>query len=64
MVRKFVYDGREFPDQDPSMSIDEVRMSLAGLGLPELSNAKATTVEEGDDEVTTFTRNTGTKGTL
>jgi hypothetical protein len=37
-IRKFIYDGKEIPDPDPGMSVDEVRQSLAEY-FPELYNA-------------------------
>lgn len=68
MARVFVYDGREFPDPDPSMSVDDVRASMASF-YPELSNAETTererdsTTEPGQKEtVHEFRRRVGTKG--
>ena len=29
MARVFVYDGREFPDPDPGMSVDQVKATLS-----------------------------------
>ncbi len=39
--RIFVYEGREYPDPDPKMSIDEVRKTLTDF-FPELANAENT----------------------
>jgi PRTRC genetic system protein C len=38
-IRLFVYDGREFPDPDPKMTVDEVRQHMTTY-FPELSNAE------------------------
>lgn len=61
MARKFIYDGKEIPDPDPSMSIDEVRQSLAEY-FPELYNAESTEGKDGEDTVITFKKRVGTKG--
>lgn len=61
MARVFVYDGREFPDPDPGMSVDEVRQSMVNF-FPELSNAETKTSKQGEDEVHTFQKRVGTKG--
>lgn len=37
--RVFIVEGREFPDPDPNMSVDEVRQQMANF-FPELSNAE------------------------
>lgn len=60
-VRRFVYDGREFPDPDPALSVDEVRQQLAEF-FSELTNADHRTEAKGDAEVITFSRRIGTKG--
>ena len=59
--RRFVYDGREFPDPDPALSIDEVRQQLAEF-FGELTNADHRSEVRGDAEVITFSRRIGTKG--
>ena len=61
MPRKFIYDGREFPDPDPKLSVDEVRQTLAHL-LPELSNAETRTSKRGNDDVYEFKKRVGVKG--
>ena len=61
MVRKFIYDGREFPDPDPNMTVDQVRKSMADF-FGELANATVQEAKEGDDTVYTFQRRTGVKG--
>jgi len=61
MARIFVYDGREFPDPDPKLSVDEVRQSMANF-FPELSNAETKESRRGEDTVIEFKRRVGTKG--
>lgn len=62
MPRIFIYDGREFPDPDPSLSVEEVRKQLSDF-FPELTNAETREERRGDDEVRyTFARRIGTKG--
>lgn len=63
MGRVFVYDGREFPDPDPSMSNDEVRQQMANF-FPELSNAETKTNQRGGDTIIEFKRRVGTKGSF
>lgn len=60
-MRKFVYDGREFPDSDPDLTPDQVRQSLTAF-FPELANAEIQERKEGDDDVFEFRRRVGTKG--
>jgi len=68
MSRVFVYDGREFPDTDPSLTADEVRQSMSSF-FPELSNAEIKESERDSetapgekDAVFEFQRRVGTKG--
>ena len=75
MPRVFVYDGREFPDIDPKMTIDEVRQHYAGF-FPELSNAdtketkrkvpeatiNGVIIPAHDDDIIDFKKRVGTKG--
>jgi len=62
MPRVFVYDGREFPDPDPGLSVEDVRKQLSDF-FPELTNAETREERRGDDEVRyTFARRMGTKG--
>ena len=61
MGRKFIYDGREFRDPDPNLSVDEVRQYMTDF-FPELSNAEVKERKEGDDTIHEFTRRVGTKG--
>ncbi|MGD9894806.1 MAG: PRTRC system protein C [Dehalococcoidia bacterium] len=61
MARLFVYDGREFPDPDPTLSVENVRRQLAEF-FPELANADARQETRGEDTVITFAKRIGTKG--
>ena len=61
MTRVFVYDGREFPDPDPKMSVEEVRQSMTNF-FPELANAESSQGKRGDDDIIEFKRRVGTKG--
>ena len=61
MARIFVYDGREFEDPDPEMTVDQVKESLANF-YGELTNATHTESARGDDTVYTFNKRVGTKG--
>jgi PRTRC genetic system protein C len=61
MARIFVADEREFPDPDPSLSVEEVRRSLADF-LPELANAEVRETTRGEDTIYDFQRRVGTKG--
>lgn len=60
-MRVFVYDGREFPDLDPNMSVDEVRQSMSHF-YPELANAESKQSKRGEDDIIEFKRRVGTKG--
>jgi len=60
-VRIFVYDGREHPDPDPSLSVDQVKETMAGF-FPEVATAETRTTQRGEDQVTEFVRRVGTKG--
>lgn len=61
MARVFVYDGREFPDPDAKLSVEDVRKQL-GEFFPELANADTREEKRGDDTIYTFTKRIGTKG--
>ena len=61
MARVFIYDGKELPDSDPNMSVDEVRQSLTQF-FPELANAETKETKRGDDQLFTFAKRVGTKG--
>ena len=60
--RAFIYDGREFPDPDPRLSVEEVRKQFAEF-LPELTNADTREEKRADGTVVyTFSKRIGTKG--
>jgi len=61
VARVFVYDGREFPDPDPNMSVEEVRQSMTSF-FPELANADVKQSKRGDDDIIEFQKRVGTKG--
>ena len=61
MVRIFIVDEREFPDPDPSLTIEQVRDSLADF-YPDLANATHTQTQRGEDQVIDFRRQVGVKG--
>lgn len=61
MARVFVYDGREFPDPDPSLEVDEVKRMMADF-FPELQNAVVKQAQRGEDTLYEFMRRVGTKG--
>lgn len=61
MARIFVYEGKEYPDPDSSMSTNDVRESWVNY-FPELSNAETKETKRGEDTLITFTKRAGTKG--
>ena len=61
MARVFSYDGREFPDPDPTLSVERVRQQFSDF-FPELTNAETREEKRGDDTIYTFTKRIGTKG--
>lgn len=61
MARTFIYDGRQFPDPDAKLPVEEVRKQLAEF-FPELANAETREEQREGDTVYTFTRRIGTKG--
>ena len=61
MARIFIYDGREFPDPDPHLTVEEVRRQLAEF-FPELVNAETQETQRGEDALFTFAKRIGTKG--
>lgn len=63
MARLFVYDGRQFPDPNPDISVDEVRRQLS-VFFPELTNADVREERRGEDTLYTFSKRIGTKGRL
>lgn len=61
MPREFVYDGRQFPDPDPEMSVDDVRKMWADF-LPELATAETIQNKVGEVDVIEFKKRVGVKG--
>lgn len=61
MARIFVYDGREFPDPDPKMTVEQVRQNMTNF-FPELANAETTSTKRDHDDIIIFRRRVGTKG--
>ena len=60
-TRVFVYDGREFPDPDPSLSTEEVKQKMTDF-FPELTNAEVREHKRDEDTLYELVRRTGTKG--
>lgn len=61
MGRVFVYEGREFPDPDANMTVEEVKAMMSGF-FPELANAEVKQGKRGDDELYEFVKKVGVKG--
>ena len=61
MARIFVYDGREFPDPDPSLTPDQVRQRMSDF-FPELANADVREHTRDADTLYELVRKVGTKG--
>ncbi len=61
MARKFVYDNREYPDPDPSLTVDQVKASMSSF-FPELASATVRERQQGQDTVYEFKKRVGTKG--
>jgi len=61
MSRIFIYDGRDFPDPDTGLGVDEVKAMMTDF-FPELANAEVRQSTRGDDQVIEFVRRVGTKG--
>ncbi len=61
MARVFVYDGREFPDPDPTLTPDEVRKVMTDF-FPELATAEVREHQRGEDTLYELVRRVGTKG--
>ena len=60
--RVFLYDGREHPDPDPGMTVEQVKTMLSDF-YGELANAEVKEKRRGDTTVYEFKRRVGTKGT-
>lgn len=61
MARIFVYDGREFPDPDANLGVDDVKKMMSDF-FPELANAEVKEATRGEDTLYEFVRKVGTKG--
>ena len=61
MGRIFVYDGREFEDPDPEMTVDQVRANLADF-YGELANATVSETKRDENTIYQFNKRVGTKG--
>ena len=61
MARVFVYDGREFQDPDPTLTVDQIKTILAD-SFGEVANAEVNETARGEDTVYEFVRRVGTKG--
>jgi PRTRC genetic system protein C len=60
-MRIFIYDGREFPDPDPSQTPEQVKTMMTDF-FPELANAEILEHKKADDTAYEFVRRVGTKG--
>ena len=61
LPRIFIADGREFPDPDPNLTIDQVRLMLADF-MSELHNCKIEEADKGNIHYVTFLKTVGVKG--
>lgn len=61
MARIFVYDGREFPDPDPSLDVEAVKKMMTDF-FPELANADTNQATRGEDTLYEFVKKVGVKG--
>ncbi len=61
MARIFIVDEREFPDPDPTLTVDQVREMMANF-FPDLATATVTETARDEDTLYSFTRQVGTKG--
>ena len=60
-MRIFIYDGREFPDPDINLSVEEVKARMADF-FPELANAEVGESSQGEDTIYELVKRVGTKG--
>ncbi len=58
--RVFIYEGKELPDIDPSMTPDEIRQHYGNF-FPELYNADIKETVDKENTLFTFNRRIGTK---
>ena len=61
MARFFVYEGREFPDQHPDKTPEQVKEAMTDF-YPELANADVSKSEKEGNEYFEFRKKVGTKG--
>jgi len=61
MARIFVYDGKEYPDTDPTKTPDEVRQWMTNFYV-ELANADVIEHKRGEDTLYELKRKVGVKG--
>lgn len=61
MARIFVYDGREFPDPDPTLEVEAVKEKMTDF-FPELANADTKQTTRGEDTLYEFIKKVGVKG--
>ncbi len=61
MARVFLYEGREFPDPDPSKTVEDVKQDFADF-LPELATAEVREHKRGEDTIYELVKRVGTKG--
>uniref|UniRef100_A0A6M3KQU2 Putative ubiquitin-superfamily protein n=1 Tax=viral metagenome TaxID=1070528 RepID=A0A6M3KQU2_9ZZZZ len=61
MARLFVVEGKEYPDPDPAMTVDDVRQQMAAF-FPELSNAETKQENKDGNTLIRFKKRVGTKG--
>ena len=59
--RIFIYEGKEYPDPDPTLKPDEVRQKWTEF-FPELANSSVEEKKRGKDTIYTFRKRVGTKG--
>lgn len=65
-TRIFAYDGKSWPDPDPTLTTEQVKQNFAGF-FPELSTAEIREHKDEKDPETTIyelVRKTGTKGAI
>lgn len=61
MARFFSYDGKEYPDPSPELTVPQVQEQF-GQFMPEIIGAKVTETHRGTDIIYTFEKRVGTKG--
>jgi PRTRC genetic system protein C len=61
VARVFVYDGREFPDPDPTKDVEGIKATMTDF-FPELANAETKQTTRGEDTLYEFVKKVGVKG--